>query len=141
MRATLTVLMGVLLIGTAHARDDRAMHSIEEALKSAGSEQIGDDIQFFFGEEHPSVAKNYGTFTSNKKSNGFGKPDGVACQRAFLSALLSFQQRARNEGGNAVVNLRSFYKSKPVSSATEFECGSGAMMSGVALRGDVVQLD
>ena len=84
---------------------------------------------------------DYGTFTSNKNTNGVGKSDLVACQRAFLSAVLTFQQRARNEGGNAVVNLRSFYKSKPVSSATEFECGSGAVMSGVALRGDVVRLD
>ena len=141
MRTIFGILLGVLLIGSAYARDTRAMYLISEALVSAGSEQVGDDVQLFFGDQHPSIATNYGTFTSNKKSNGVGKSDTLACQRAFLSAVLTFQQRARNEGGNAVVNLRSFYKSKPVSSATEFECGSGAVMSGVALRGDVVRLD
>ena len=140
MQTILGILIGVLLIGTANARDTRAMYSIADALVSAGSEKVGDDIQFFFGDQHPSVDTDYGTFTSNKKTNGFGKSDTLACQRAFLSAVLSFQQRARDEGGNAVIKLRSFYKSKPVSSATEFECGSGAVISGVALRGDVVRL-
>ena len=141
MRSIFVILIGVLLIGSAYARDTQAMYSISEALMSAGSEQVGDDVQLFFGDQHPSVATNYGTYTSNRKSSGFGKSDTLACQRAFLSAVLSLQQRARTEGGNAVVNLRSFYKAKPVSSATEFECGSGAVMSGVALRGDVVRLD
>ncbi len=142
LRTLLRVLLGVLLIGTAYARDTRQMYSISQALMSVGSEQLGEDIRLFFGEQsHPAIATNYGTFMSNKKSNGVGKSDVSACQRAFLSGVLTFQQRARNEGGNAVVNLTSYYKKKHISSTTEFECGSGAVMSGVTLRGDVVRLD
>jgi uncharacterized protein YbjQ (UPF0145 family) len=77
---------------------------------------------------------------SNKKTNAFNKTDKRACEWAFLSAMLSLQQRALSEGGNAVVNIRSFYKRHEVSSATEFECGAGAIMAGVTFKGDVVKL-
>ena len=39
------------------------------------------------------------------------------------------------EGGNAVVNIHSYYKSVPFKSNTEYECGAGKIMGGVALRG------
>jgi uncharacterized protein YbjQ (UPF0145 family) len=54
--------------------------------------------------------------------------------------MISLQDRAIAEGGNAVVNIRSFYKKRDFTSATEFECGAGAMVAGVALVGDVVKL-
>ena len=44
-------------------------------------------------------------------------------------------------GGNAVVNLRSYYKKNTISSVTEFECGSGTFVSGVTFLGDVVELE
>lgn len=133
---------GMLLVATAQARDTITMNSIEAALATADARQIGDDVQLFFGEQpHPSIAAKLGSYTSNKKTSGFGKSDEAACQRAFLSAMITFQQRARTEGGNAVVNLTSYYKGRHVSSMTEFECGSGAVISGVAFRGDVVRLD
>jgi uncharacterized protein YbjQ (UPF0145 family) len=58
----------------------------------------------------------------------------------FLSAVLALQERARQLGGNAVINIKSNYKNKLTESATEFTCGSGALMSGVALKGEVVTL-
>ncbi len=116
--------------------------NIEDAMTTPDAEQALDaGIQFFFGEqEHPEVERQLGTFTSNKKTNAFGKSDQKACKWAFLSAMISFQERAVSEGGNAVVNIRSYYKKHDFSSATEFECGAGAMIAGVTLVGEVVKL-
>jgi uncharacterized protein YbjQ (UPF0145 family) len=58
-----------------------------------------------------------------------------------LSALLSLQNRAISEGGNAVINIRSFYKKNEISDKTKFECRVGVLMAGVALKGRVVSLD
>jgi uncharacterized protein YbjQ (UPF0145 family) len=57
-----------------------------------------------------------------------------------LSALITLQERAHTEGGNAVINIKSFYKKQEVSYDKEFECHVGTFVSGVALKGDVVKL-
>ena len=79
-----------------------------------------------------------GEWTSNKKTNAFNKSDQEACEVAFISAAVSLQQRARREGGSAVVNIRSVYKNDNVESEKDYLCGNGAVMAGVALRGTVV---
>jgi uncharacterized protein YbjQ (UPF0145 family) len=53
---------------------------------------------------------------------------------------MQLQERARREGGNAVINIVSNYKDIPFSSETQYECGAGNVVGGVALRGEVVQL-
>lgn len=77
---------------------------------------------------------------SNKKANGFGKGSETSCKRAALSALLSLQDRAKQLGGNAVVNIVSYYKKVPYSSPTDYECHDGGLMSGVAFKGTVVRV-
>jgi len=144
--SSVRLLVGLLVLliaaSPALARDDKAMYAIDSALNSSvGQASLGDDIQFFFGKgNHPPVESTIGSYTSNKKTNGFNKSNSAACERAFISALISFRDRARNEGGNAVVNLSSYYRKNHISSTSEFECGSGAVMSGITLRGDVVIL-
>jgi uncharacterized protein YbjQ (UPF0145 family) len=54
--------------------------------------------------------------------------------------MLRLQQRAKELGADAVVNIVSNYKNEEMSSETEFECHDGAMMSGVALKGEFVKL-
>ncbi len=139
---TVMFALAVMLCGQAFARDDKRMYSVADALASPVAEEvITGEIAFHFGEgNHPPIAKKFGNFQSNKKSNGVGRSDEAVCQRAFLSAMRSLQDRAVREGGDAVVNIVSFYRRNEVSSETEFECGSGAIMSGVTLRGDVVKL-
>ena len=137
-----TLLLAILLSHTASARDTRLMLSIADALATPEAKaQLSGDIQFVFGAEaEGEVDRRFGTFTTNKKTNAFNKTDTEACQWVFLSAMVTLQQRARNEGGNAVVNIQSYYKKNQVSSTTEFECGAGSFVAGVALRGDVVTL-
>ncbi|GAB5450903.1 MAG: hypothetical protein Hals2KO_12310 [Halioglobus sp.] len=105
------------------ARDDKNMYSIQEAMTtSAATEKLNKGYTFKFGSQsHGSIAQKHGEFMSNKKTNAFNKTDKEACQWAFLSAMLSFQDRITSTGGNAVVNIRSYYRKNEISSATEFE--------------------
>ncbi|AQH04832.1 excinuclease ABC subunit A (plasmid) [Burkholderia sp. KK1] len=131
--------MGVLS-SHAFARDSVANYSIESALRSEGGKVDREIPLYFAGQNHPGVVKSSGEFATNKKTNAFGKSDEAACQHVFLSAVLELQERARKEGGNAVINIRSNYRNVERESATEFTCGAGAMVAGVALKGEVVTL-
>jgi len=127
---------------SSEARDDRNMWSINEAMNASDAKQrLGNSVRFYFGNHgHPAVATNFGDFLSNKKTNAFNKTDKKACQWNFLSAMLTFKARAQKMGGNAVINIRSYYKKNEISSETQFECGSGTFVSGVTFLGDVVKL-
>lgn len=116
----------------------KKMLSIEDALNSElAKSKLDPNITFHFEPRHKGTV--LGEWVANKKTNSFGKDDDTACQRAFISALLEFQERARKEGGTAVVNIRSFYKSQEISNPKEYMCGSGFLMAGVALKAQVVK--
>jgi len=141
---TMLICAVALLASSAStARNTKAMWPIAEAMSAPEAKaRLNAGIQFFFGNApHPAVTKSFGVYTSNKKTNGTNKTDKEACDWAFLSAMLSFQQRAVELGGNAVINIRSYYDKHEVSSETEYECGSGALMSGVTFQGEVVTLE
>lgn len=124
------------------ARDDIRDYSIVDALSTEQAKQaLGTNVRFYFGSQtHGAVVKRFGEFGTNKKTNGFNKTDRAACEWVFLTALKTLGERAEKEGGNAVVNIRSNYRNALSSSNDTFKCGSGALMSGVALIGDVVTI-
>ena len=129
---------------SSFARDDRLKFPVEAALTKGQSykEKVDPGIRLYFGDQRtPKVAKKIGEWTSNRKTNAANKSDQEACDIAFLSAVVSLQDRARREGGNAVVNITSVYKNEPFTSPKEYMCGAGTFMSGVALRGTVVTLE
>lgn len=136
------IFMVLFSYSTGQARNTLHKVSIEEALAWGEEEGVlKDSVRLYFGDqEHPAVEKNLGTYTANRKTNAVGKSDEKACKWAFLSAMVTLQDRAIAEGGNAVVNIHSFYYKNEFSSATEFECGAGAIMAGVTMIGDVVML-
>lgn len=137
------MLMSTLFYGVhVQARDTHQMFNIETAINTdAAKGKLDTDVKLFFGEQKsPTISKKLGEWKTNKKTNAFGKSDQIACEWAFLSALLELQERAKKEGGNAVVNIKSNYKNEETSSATEYMCGAGAMVAGVALKGTVVIL-
>jgi hypothetical protein len=129
-------------IGVVEARDTKIMISIEEAMSTPDAlARLDERIKYYFGaQEHGEIERAHGTFTSNRKTNAFNKSDRDACLWVFLSAMLSFQERVRAEGGNAVINLRSYYRRNLVNSETQFECGAGNLMAGVTFVGEVVTL-
>ena len=135
-----TLLAMLCIAGGAMARDDHNMYLIEDALNApAAQEKLDKDIGLYFGKQKaPKAAKKLGEWKTNKKTNAFNKTDKEACEWTFLSAVLELQERALKEGGNAVVNIVSNYKNQETSSETEYMCGNGALMAGVALKGTVI---
>jgi uncharacterized protein YbjQ (UPF0145 family) len=130
-------------VAVVSARDDHLKFPVDAALAKGQNykEKIDPQVKLYFGRQPKlKVAKTIGEYTSNKKTNAFNKSDQEACDIAFISAAVSLQQRAKQEGGNAVVNIHSVYKNDKFESPTEYLCGAGALMAGVALRGTVVTL-
>lgn len=125
----------------AIARDDVASYPISDVLSNPQYAGRLEGVRFFFGNEaYPAIERSFGEYQSNKKTNAVNKSDKEACEWVFLSALLSFHQRALSQGGNAVINIRGYYKKRPFSSETHFQCGAGATIAGVTLKGTVVKL-
>lgn len=136
------LIAGLSLTTTTQARDTEHLLSIEEAMNTpAAQEKLDPEIRFVFADTpHDTIIAEHGNFVTNKKTNAFNKTDQEACRWVMLSALLSLQDRVQKEGGNAVVNIESYYKQRPMASRNEYECHAGFLMAGVALRGDVVTL-
>jgi uncharacterized protein YbjQ (UPF0145 family) len=140
------MMLGLVLLGvlpdTALARDTPLMLSIQEAMSTPEArEKLRGDVRFYFGDQpHPPVRERLGQGVSNKKTNALNKSDKRACEWVFLSALLSLEARARELGANAVVNIQSYYRKNAVTSPTRYECHAGAVVAGVALKGEFVKL-
>jgi uncharacterized protein YbjQ (UPF0145 family) len=145
MKKLLTILGCALLIcaPTTHARNDFMEFSVESAFElDAYKRKLGDDVQFYFGTKHRGkVVKTFGTWPTQKKTNAFNKTDEYACQWALLSALLSLKKRAKAEGGNAVINIKTNNDHNERSSSETFECEVGNIIASVALVGTIVKLN
>ncbi|HCY61256.1 MAG TPA: excinuclease ATPase subunit [Oxalobacteraceae bacterium] len=138
------VILGAALTAAsaAQARDTKHLLPIAAAMETADTqEKLVGSVKFYFGDQkHPKVLDKLGSDFSNRKTNAFGKSDETACNWAFLSALVALEQRAISLGANAIVNVVSYYKKNTHSSQSEFECHAGAVMAGVALKGDFVKV-
>jgi hypothetical protein len=139
---SLALLSSVFFVQPTTARDTLHTLNAQEAIQQGQEKgEILDTVKLFFaGQPHPPAEKTMGEFRTNRKTNAFNKSDEAACQWAFFSAIKSLQERALNEGGNAVIDIKSNYKNQEFSSATEYQCGAGAFVGGVALKGTVVKL-
>lgn len=127
---------------SAQARDTEYKLPIEDGLNTKDAEaKLSGSVKFYFADQkHPAVLEKLATDVSNRKTNSFGKSDELACNWAFLSALLAFETRAKQLGANAVINIVSYYKKDTMSSTDKFECHAGAFVAGVALKGDFVKI-
>jgi hypothetical protein len=127
----------------ARARNARYYLPISEAIKLGRTTgDLGGDIKFYFGRQpHPPVRATLARgVVTNKKTNATNKTGRAACRHVMLSALIQLQERARNEDGNAVINIRSYFRKRTFSSEKQYECQVGNVVAGVALKGDVVRL-
>jgi hypothetical protein len=136
------LVLGIGIAGTAHARDSEYKLPIQEVLQNPEYKaKLGDDVTFRFGDgKVPARARSLGEFVANQKTNSVGRPDEQACRWAMLGALVELRERALKEGGNAVVNIVSYYQKDTFSSPTLYDCHAGGIIAGVALKGTVVKL-
>lgn len=103
--------------------------------------RLDDSIRLYFaGQPTPQVLAKLGENTANRTTNGFGRDEVLGCKWAAYSALVALQERAKHLDANAVINISSNYKNNAPSSQTEFECHTGFLMIGVALKGTFVKL-
>lgn len=135
------VFWGVALVGGAAAEDRILKFPVKHALGSKlAKDKMFDDIRVYMhGQARPGVAKSFREYKSNKRSNGLS--DQETCDKAFISAIISLQQRADREGGNAVVDVYSVSNNKKTKSAETYSCLRGRAMAQVVLYGTVVRLD
>lgn len=121
----------------AQARDTTLRIPLADVLAMPEAQgKLDGSVKFFLaGQKTPKVIKTFSSDSSNQKTNGVGKTDEFGCKWAALSALIAFQNSAKREGANAVVDMVSYYKKVETKSDSTFECHAGAMIIGVALKG------
>lgn len=127
---------------TAQAADKKVMMPITVAMDtSAAHAKLDDSVKFYFSDQKtPRVLTRLDSSKTSQKTNAFNKSDPEACNWVFLSSMIQLQKHAQKVGANAVINIVSNYKNNEHSNATEFECHVGAVMAGVALKGDFVKI-
>src|ERR1700675_1116096 len=106
---TMTLGLSLVTVWTADARDDKLFFKIAEALAAKDAqEKLDGSVKFFFGDQpHPKILTKLGSDVSNLKTNAVGKSDERACHWVFLSTMISLQNRAKQLGADAVVNIIS----------------------------------
>ncbi|MYM25724.1 excinuclease ATPase subunit [Duganella sp. FT135W] len=139
---SVAVLLAVSTSFSAQAADTMLKLPIAGAMSANDAEKrLGDSVKFYFaGQPTPTVLTQIASDKTSQRTNGFGKSAEKACNWVFLSAMLALQNRAHDLGANAVVNIVSNFNNVEMASATEFECADGALMAGVALKGDFVKI-
>ncbi|ANN66584.1 excinuclease [Bordetella bronchialis] len=122
----------------AHAADRTVMQSFQEAVKNAtDAGKLDGSVKFYLAGTGPSGKVLEANVVTNRKTNAFGKSDEKACDWAAQSALISLQEAAKKAGANAVINIVSYYKKNETRDPAKYECHAGAVIAGVALKGDL----
>lgn len=135
--------MGGLLTHAVHARDSRLQLPLAEVLDPAYHQgKLDGSVRFYFADQTtPPVRAQRGEGVANRKTNAANKSDREACRWVMLSALIALQDAAKDRGANAVINIQSYYKKHEFASTREYECGAGALLAGVTLKGTYAELD
>jgi uncharacterized protein YbjQ (UPF0145 family) len=142
MIAVAALLLGSMTSLSAMAGDNLVNLPIAGAMAANDAQsRLGTSVKFYFGDQPtPRVLTKISSDKTSLRTNGFGKSTEKACNWVFLSAMLQLQKRAQDVGANAVINIVSNYNNVEKSSRTDFECADGAVMAGVALKGDFVKI-
>jgi uncharacterized protein YbjQ (UPF0145 family) len=141
MKQAIRTVVAMTSMPLAMAADEIVKFKIEGGIatgKASTRDQIKDDIRLYFGNQKtPAVVKKHWEGDSSQTSSRRSQQE--RCETAFASAVIRLQNKARQEGGNAVINIKSG-PSGGESSETEFTCTAGRAMARVRLHGTVVTL-
>ena len=134
---------GLFLSTAVLARDSVQHYPLQDVVNMPEAQgKLDGSVKFYLAGVQPKgkVAVLSPNAATNKKTNAFNKSDEVACEWVAQSAIISLHQAAKNAGANAVTNIVSFYKSNERKDAQTYECHAGAIMAGVALKGDLAKV-
>jgi hypothetical protein len=142
LRLCAIVVLFAACAPAAEARDTVLHLPFKDVLEDAEYKaRLGSDVAFYFGNQAvPGKPQGLAELVTNRKTNSFGKPDEEACRWAALAALLQLVERARELGGDAVADIRSYFKKVEFVSDTEYECHAGGIVAGVTLKGRIVKM-
>lgn len=127
-----------ILISTVIAADDTYNFNFNAAVEKCIIDGTLDGtVKFYLAGAKIDGQIIQKGIVANKKTNAFGKSPEFSCDWVLRSALISLQAAAKKCGANAVINIISYYKAKPCSSNTTYECHKGNAISGLALKGDL----
>lgn len=128
------LLLSFLIVENSLANDKMQKYSIKKALADTRANgNVDRSIRLSFGDRRHSGK----VWTSIKRTFAMNKSSEEACNRAFLSAVIALQGRAKKEGKRSVVDIYSYHKKRKYSSTKKYDCEVGTMMCGVTLRGRV----
>lgn len=142
--ATATALLLCALPGLSQARDTALYLPFEKVVQQMQAEKkLDGTVKFYLAGVQPrgKVKVISANAVTNKKTNAFNKSDEAACEWALQSALLTLQDAAHKANANAVTNIASYYKKNERKDASTYECHAGAVIAGVALKGDLARVD
>jgi uncharacterized protein YbjQ (UPF0145 family) len=138
LKTLASLTLALACIPAAHAADRKVMQSFQEAIQNAtAAGKLDGSVKFYLAGTGPKGKVLESNVVTNRKTNAFGKSDGEACDWAAQSALIALQDAAKTAGANAVVNIVSYYKKVENKDPANYECHAGAVIAGVALRGDL----
>ncbi|NIE76066.1 excinuclease [Pantoea sp. Tr-811] len=139
-----TALLLAALPGISQARDTALYLPFDKVVQQMLAEKkLDGSVKFYLAGVQPrgKVKVISPNAVTNKKTNAFNKSDEVACEWALQSALLTMQDAAKKVSANAVTNIASYYKKNERKDAATYECHAGAVIAGVAIKGDLARVD
>lgn len=139
-----TALLLAALPGMSQARDTALYLPFDKVVQQMLAEKkLDGSVKFYLSDVQPrgKVKVVSPAAVTNKKTNAFNKSDEAACEWALQSALLTLQDAAKKANANAVTNIVSYYKRNERKDAATYECHAGAVIAGVALKGDLARVD
>lgn len=132
------------LPAVSQARDTALFLPFQKVINDmTAAGKIDGSVKFYLAGAQPRgkiTVISPGAVT-NKKTNAFNKTDTEACEWVLQSAVLQMYGAAKKVNANAVTNITSYYKSIERKDPQTYECHAGAIMAGVALKGDLSKVD
>jgi len=129
------------LPGISQARDTAHYLPFDEVVAEAtAAGRLDGSVKFYLAKRPAGTKIVRSGVTTSKKTNAFNKSDEEACRWVLQSALINLQSAAKAAGANAVVDLASNYKHVEYKDSEKYECHAGALIAGVALKGNLAQV-
>ena len=146
MNKTLSAL-AIAVIAALSGPPARAAVVVMDFQQALNSDEVksalGDDVTFYLsGAKTPVVRKPFQEVVGNASTIRWFGSDQKACLAVLSKVLQTMRDRARQQGGNAVVNVIGYYKKNELVNSSTIECYTGAQVRGhITLKGTAAEVE